>query len=184
MNARRLALLILALSALASAVALTAAAGKPNDGNRFEATFAETNVSITNHIADLGVFQLINTGSGTVEGFGPATTVLGVTQDRSVEPCGPGSWTNAAVRRIVLEEGVLVLRELVHVCQTASGPLGTGTYKVDGASSTGVFAGARGRGRSTIHLPTLTATLSGKLKLAESDRDSDDDGDDDDSDDD
>ena len=126
MNARRLAPLIVALSALASGVALNAASGASSDGNRFEATFSETNASITNRIADLGVFQLINTGTGTVEGFGPATMVIGVTQDRSVTPCGPGSWTNAAVRRIALGAGVLVLRELAHVCQTASGPVATG----------------------------------------------------------
>ena len=42
----------------------------PNHANRLEATFTETNVSVTNRVADLGVFQLINTGTGTVEGFG------------------------------------------------------------------------------------------------------------------
>jgi len=61
---------------------------------------------------------------------------------------------------------VLVLRELVHICPSASGPLGTGTWKVDGASSSGIFAGARGSGDVTIVIPTSTATLSGKLKLA------------------
>ena len=96
----------------------------PNHANRLEATFTESNVSITNRIADLGTFQLINTGTGTVEGFGSATDGFG-TQDRSVHPCGAGSWTNAATRRIVLDEGVLVLRERA-ACPT-SGPHGTGT---------------------------------------------------------
>jgi hypothetical protein len=169
MNALRVALSVVALSALASAVALNAATGASSDGNRFEATFSETNASITNRISDLGVFQLINTGTGTVEGFGAATVVLGATQDRSVEPCGPGSWTNAALRRIVLGAGVLVLRELVHICQTATGPVGTGTWAVDGGSSTGLFAGARGSGETTIQLATRTATLTGKLKLANTD---------------
>jgi hypothetical protein len=54
----------------------------------------------------------------------------------------------------------------VHICPTASGPLGTGTWEVDGASSNGVFAGARGSGDVTIVIPTRTATLSGKLNLA------------------
>jgi hypothetical protein len=137
----------------------------PNHANRLEATFTETNVSITNRIADLGVFQLINTGTGTVEGFGSATLMLSATQDRSVHPCGAGSWTNAAVRRIVLDDGVLVVRELVYICPTDSGPRGTGTWEVDGASSTGVFAGARGSGDVTIVIPTSTSTLSGKLNL-------------------
>jgi hypothetical protein len=136
-----------------------------NHANRLEATFTETNVSVTNRVADLGVFQLINTGTGTVEGFGSATLVLSATQDRSVHPCGAVSSTNAAIRRIMLADGVLVLRELAHVCPTPSGPLATGTWEVDSASSTGVFAGARGSGDVTIVIPTDTATLSGKLNL-------------------
>jgi hypothetical protein len=56
---------------------------------------------------------------------------------------------------------VLVLRALAYVCQTASGPVATGTWTVDGVSSTGVFAGARGSGEERVHLPTSTATLTG-----------------------
>jgi hypothetical protein len=162
----RLLLLAGAVVLVAGAVALGAAAGPLHDGNGFEATFHETNQSVTNRIADLGVFQLINTGTGTVEGYGDATVVLDVTQDRSVHPCGPGSWTNAGIRRIVLEEGTLVLRELAYVCQTASGPVATSTWEVDGPSSTGIFAGARGSGEGTVEIAAATATLSGKLKLA------------------
>jgi hypothetical protein len=165
-SALRVTLLVSAMVVLASGLALHAAAAPPNHANRLEATFTETNVSITNRIADLGIFQLINTGTGTVEGFGDATVMVSVTQDRSVQPCGPGSWTNAGIRRIVLAEGVLVLRELVHVCQTASGPVGTGTWEVDSASSTGIFAGARGSGDDTIDIANRASTLSGKLNLA------------------
>ena len=163
---RRFSLLVVALIALASMLALHAAAGAQTDGNRLEASFTESTASVTNRIADLGTLQLINTGSGTVEGFGAATVVVGITQDRSVTPCGPGSWTNAATRRIVLEEGVLVLRELSIACPTPSGPVITGRYEVDGLSSNGIFAGARGSGDLTVNVPTSTATLSGKLKLA------------------
>ena len=154
------------LAVLAGAVALHAAAAQPSDGNRVEATFAETNLSITNRVADLGVFQLINTGSGTLEGYGAATMVLDVTQDRSVHPCGAGSWTNAGIRRITVAAGVLVLRGLAYVCPTPSGLVGTSTWTVDGPSSTGVFAEARGDGTETIDLTTHTSTLSGKLHLA------------------
>ena len=63
--ARRLALLAAALVTLVSALALQAAASPPNHANRLEATFSETNVSITNRIPDLGVHQLINTGTGS-----------------------------------------------------------------------------------------------------------------------
>jgi hypothetical protein len=165
--ARRLALLTAALVTLASALALQAAASPPNHANRLEATFSETNVSVTNRIADLGVFQLINTGTGAVEGLGDATVMVSITQDRTVHPCGAGSWTNAAIRRIVLDDGVLVVRELVYFCQTPSGPIGTGTWEVDGASSTGIFAGARGSGDGHIDGTTRTSTLSGRLNLAE-----------------
>ena len=162
---RRLSLLAAALVVLASMLALQAVAGPPNHANRFEATFDETTVSVTNRIADLGVFQLINTGTGTVEGLGDATVTLSVTQDRSVQPCGPGSWTNAGIRRIGLDGGVLVLRELVYVCQTDSGPVGTGSWEVDGPSSTGIFADARGSGEVHIDISSRTSTLSGRLKL-------------------
>lgn len=162
----RLTFATAAAAALASALAIAVRAEPTNHANRLEASFTESAASITNRIADLGTFQLINTGSGTVEGFGPATVVVGITQDRSVTPCGPGSWTNAATRRIVLQEGVLVLRELAIRCPTDSGPDITGTYEVDGLSSTGIFAGARGSGENTANTVTHTSTLSGKLKLA------------------
>jgi hypothetical protein len=165
--ARRLSLMVAALVAAVSAAALQAAAGPPNHANRLEATFAETNVSVTDRINDLGIFQLINTGTGTVAGFGDATMTVSVTQDRTVHPCGEGSWTNAGIRRIVLDGGVLVVRELVYICQTDSGPIGTGTWEVDGLSSTGMFAGARGGGDDRIVLATHTSTLSGSLNLAE-----------------
>jgi hypothetical protein len=110
---------------------------------------------VTNRIADLGVFQLINTGTGTVEGLGDATAMLSATQDRSVQSCGAGSWTNAALRRIVLDGGVLVLRELVDICPTASGPVGTGTWQVDGASA---------RASSPAHAATATPRSTSRLE--------------------
>ena len=162
----RLLLLAAALVALASGAALNSATGASSDSKRFEAHFQESNVMVTNRIADLGLFQLINTGTGTVEGFGPATMALAMSQDRSVTPCGSGSWTNAGIRRIVVAAGVLILRNKAYVCQTAAGPVATGTWQVDGESSTGVFAGGRGSGTETVHIPTARSSLSGKLKLA------------------
>src|SRR5215207_1160715 len=75
-NARRFSFLAVTLIALASMLALHAPAGAQTNGNRLEASFTESAASITNRIADLGVFQIINTGTGTLEGFGPATMVL------------------------------------------------------------------------------------------------------------
>jgi hypothetical protein len=144
----------------------SSAAAPPSHANRLEASFTEAAASVTNRIGDLQTFQLINTGSGTVSGFGTATVVVGITQDRSVTPCGSGSWTNVATRRIVLDEGVLIVREASIACPTASGPVITGTYEVDGLSSTGIFADARGSGELTVNVSSATATISGMLKLA------------------
>ena len=66
---------------------------------------------------------------------------------------------------IVLAEGVLILREVAYLCQTAAGPVGSGTWTVDGASSTGAFANARGHGSITVILATRTSTLEGRLFL-------------------
>jgi hypothetical protein len=170
-NVVRVPLLASALILVASGLALHAAAAPQDQANRLEASFTESAASITNRIADLGTFQLINRGTGTVERFGAATVVVGITQDRSNNPCGPGSWTNAATRRIVLAEGVLVLFELGDACPSSTGQLITGTYTVAGRSSTGIFAGARGSGELTVNVPTSTSTISGKLKLAGSDED-------------
>jgi hypothetical protein len=48
---------------------------------------------------------------------------------------------------------------------TPSGTTITGTYQVDGLSSSGAFAGASGNGDVTINVATATSTLSGKLHL-------------------
>ncbi len=165
----RLAILVAAVAATTSAVALHTAAGAPSGAKDFRATFTETNASMTNRVADLGIVQLINTASGTVNGYGSATAVLAMSQDRTVEPCGPGSWTNAGTRRIVLGTGVLVLREVAEVCETEIGLVARGTWTVDGASSTGMFAGARGSGRDAVYLPARLSTLTGKLTLRNGD---------------
>ena len=144
-------------------------AGARSGAKDFRATFTESNASMTNRVADLGIVQLINTASGTVNGYGSATVVLAMSQDRTVEPCGPGSWTNAGTRRIVLDTGVLVLHEVAEVCETEIGLVARGTWTVDGASSTGMFAGARGSGRDAVYLPARLSTLTGKLKLRNGD---------------
>jgi len=166
----RLATLAAAIAASTGVVALHGAAGARASVTDFRATFTETNASMTNRVADLGIVQLINIGNGAVHGFGPASVVLAMSQDRTVEPCGPGSWANAGTRRIVLDQGVLVLRELAEVCDTEIGLVARGTWTVDGASSTGLFAGAIGSGRDAVYLPARQSTLTGKLTLRSTDR--------------
>ena len=98
------------------------------------------------------ICQAVLKGSGSLKGFGPATEIAGLTQDRAVTPCGPGSDSEVYTRRIETSAGVLALRASGMKCPTALGFLVTARYRVDGAASTGVFAGARGRGRDTVSL--------------------------------
>jgi hypothetical protein len=163
--------LVVVVAALASAgtLAAYAVASSPNEGNRMEATFTTTIQMLNNQIATYGIVQAIATGSGTLEGFGPATVTTGVTQDRTVTTCGPGSGADQSVSRIVTADGTLILRVSSTRCLDPSGtPIGRGTFVVDGAASSGIFAGATGYGDSenVIGPTSNTPTFTGKLKLA------------------
>ncbi len=137
------------------------AAGSPAD-SMLKATFTDSDVSVT---PGLGMVELILTGTGTVQGFGAAADVVGVVEDRAASPCGAGGATDSAVTRIVTSGGLLELHETATLCPTASGPQVTGTYRVDGQASTGIFAGARGTGHITVDVTTGQDTLSGTLIL-------------------
>ena len=139
------------------------ASAQASTNGRLQATFTDSAVSVT---PNLGMVELILSGTGTVEGFGAATSVTGVVEDRAVSPCGAGGASDSALRRIVMNGGVLVLHVSAMLCMTASGPQVTGTYQVDGQASTGIFAEARGTGDTTADVATGRATLSGTLILA------------------
>jgi hypothetical protein len=162
----RLAALLVIVGGLASGLVAYASAGPPNHANRLEATFTETVAVVTNHAADYGIVQVILTGTGTLDGFGAATEVGGVTADRSFQPCGVNSESAAVTRRIVTAAGTLAIRESNETCATPTGRVATGTFEVDGLFSTGVFAGATGSGEVLNLLTPHTLTLSGKLNLA------------------
>ena len=162
--------LAVAVAALATAgtLAAYAVASSPNQGNRLDAMFTTSVAVLNNQIATYGIVQVITTGSGAVEGFGPATLTAGVTQDRTVTTCGPGSSVDQIHYRIVTANGTLILRVSATRCLDPSGtPVGRGTFVVDGAASSGIFAGATGEGDSeTVVGPTSNnATFTGKLKL-------------------
>src|SRR5262249_4530035 len=106
---------------------------------------------------------LILTGTGTVQGFGAATDVVGVVEDFAAPPCGPGGASNSAQTRIVIHGGVLELHEAAMNCVTATGPQVTGTYRVDGQASTGIFAGPGGPAPATVDVPPARDALSGTL---------------------
>jgi hypothetical protein len=137
------------------------AVGSPAD-SMLKATFTDSAVSVT---PGLGMVELILSGNGTVRGFGAATDVVGVVEDRAASPCGAGGASDSAQARIVMHGGVLELHESAMLCVTASGPRVNGTYRVDGRASTGIFAGARGTGHVTVDVATGQDTLSGTLIL-------------------
>jgi hypothetical protein len=58
------------------------------------------------------------------------------------------------------------MHEAAMLCMTASGPQVTGTYRIDGRASTGIFAGARGTGHETVDVTTGHETISGTLILS------------------
>ncbi len=126
------------------------------------ATFTSGAVSVT---SNLGMVELILTGTGTVQGFGAATEVVGLIQDHAVTPCGAGSYSDTASRRIVMSGGMLILHEAGMTCMTSSGLQASATYHVDGQASTGIFAGARGTGNVIVDVVTHQETLSGTLIL-------------------
>jgi hypothetical protein len=158
--------LIVSLAAAAvmttGVVAGLQASAQASNGNRLEASFTTSSVSVT---PNLGMVELILSGTGTVEGFGAATEVVGLVQDHAVTPCGAGSYSDTVSRRVVMNGGVLVTHEMGMTCVTASGLQARGTYQVDGLASTGIFAGARGTGDVMVDIATHHETLSGKLIL-------------------
>ena len=171
----RLSLLATAVIAVASGFALPAslaaaaapaqsargAAGSPAD-SMLHATFTDSAGPATH---GHGMVEVILTGTGTVQGFGAATEVVGLIEDYAVTPCGAGSYSDTAARRIVLSGGVLILHEAGMTCMTSSGLQARASYRVDGQASTGIFAEARGTGDVTVDVTTHQETLSGTLIL-------------------
>lgn len=108
-------------------------------------------------------------GRGSLMGFGAASEITGLTQHREVTPCGPSSDAEVYTRRIRTTNGVLALRASGEKCPTDVGFRVTARYRVDGNSSTGVFAGARGSGIDRVDLlpgHSARVTICGTLRIA------------------
>jgi len=160
----------LAAGAVSPGAATPATAGAMAAANRLQASFTEgPPLSRTpDCAAEPRICQAVLKGSGSVKGYGPATEIAGLTQDRAVTPCGSGSDSEVYTRRIETSAGTLALRASGVKCPTALGFRVTARYLVDGAASTGVFAGARGHGRDTVSLEAGSfgqVTITGTLKL-------------------
>jgi hypothetical protein len=141
--------------------------------NRLQATFTEAAPLSRTPDCAAGprICQAVLEGRGSLQGFGGATEITGLTQDRAVRPCGLGSDSEVFTRRIETSSGILALRGSGVRCPTPAGMRARAQYEVDGTASTGVFAGASGRGRSAIKLKRGSighVTTSGTLKLRRS----------------
>lgn len=168
-------ILALAAGALTGGAAVPNGAAPPDAqamaaANRLQATFTEgAPLSRTpDCTAEPRICQAVLKGTGSLKGFGPATEIAGLTQDRAVTPCGTGSDSEVYTRRIETAGGVLALRAWGVKCPTKLGFRVTARYQIDGAASTGVFAGARGRGHDTVSLEAGSfgqVTVTGTLKL-------------------
>ena len=87
------------------------------------------------------ICQAVLKGSGSVKGFGAATEIAGLTQDRAVTPCGTGSDSEVYTRRINHRSRRARAARLGREVPDRAGFRVRARYQVDGNASTGVFAG-------------------------------------------
>lgn len=108
-----------------------------------------------------------NHGTGQLTHFGKITFTTVITADGNQPPCGTSSqWVNRIVRTIHTKKGVLVLHEAGLQCpHPGFGFRVDAIWSVDSADSTGVFAGAHGRGNDTAFPMQGTAATHGTITL-------------------
>lgn len=167
---------LIACLTLASLTLVSPALAKPTTLT-FEATFNEGFGGATAHQCPATeTFSFC--GTGTVEGFGEATSLTELVSFSGFDPetdCGQATFR----RTITLEDGsTLVLLEEGTICfpgesSSAPGSLKSfgnpftfeGTFTVVGG--TGIFKGAKGSGTSAIHTAgdAGSSTLSGTITL-------------------
>jgi hypothetical protein len=115
-----------------------------------------------------GICKIENRGTGRMTHFGNVTFTSVITADDNQPPCGTNSqWVNRIIRTIHTNHGTLVLHEAGLQCpQPGVGPRVDAVWTVDGADSTGIFAGAQGRGDDTAYPARDTAAPQGTISLA------------------
>ncbi|HYB31011.1 MAG TPA: hypothetical protein VEF89_30750 [Solirubrobacteraceae bacterium] len=119
-------------------------------------------------VCQAGICAIHNSGTGHMTPFGQVTFTTAITADGNQAPCGTGSqWVNRIIRTIRTNQGALVLHEAGLQCpQPGVGPRVDAVWTVDGADSTGIFAGAQGRGYDTAYPTQDTAAPRGTITLA------------------
>ncbi len=154
-----------ALAATAAAIPIAAATAAPHSLN-IRATLKVT--ASRPPACQAGICTIRNHGTGHMTHFGKVAFTTVIIADGNQPPCGPGSqWVNRIIRTIHTEKGNLVLHEAGLQCpQPGVGPRVDAVWAVDGADSTGVFAGARGGGQDTAYPVQDTAAPRGTITLA------------------
>jgi hypothetical protein len=119
-------------------------------------------------VCQAGICAILNSGVGRMTPFGQVTFTTAITADDNEAPCGTSSqWVNRIIRTIHTNEGVLVLHEAGLQCpQSGVGPRVEAVWTADGTDSTGIFAGAQGRGYDTAYPTQDTAAPHGTITLA------------------
>lgn len=115
-----------------------------------------------------GICKIENRGTGRMTHFGNVTFTSVITADDNQPPCGTSSqWVNRIIRTIHTNKGVLVLHEAGLQCpEPGAGPRVDAVWTVDSDDSTGIFAGAQGRGDDTAYPTKDTAAPHGTITLA------------------
>ena len=119
-------------------------------------------------VCQAGICTIHNSGTGRLAPFGRVTFTTAITADGNQAPCGTSSqWVNRIIRTLHTSQGVLVVHEAGLQCpQPGVGPRVDAVWTVDGADSTGLFAGAHGRGYDTAYPVQDTAAPHGTITLA------------------
>ena len=166
MNARTLTS-IAGVALVAAALGGTQlAAGAPQ--GRTVRVSAQLNVTVSPPpVCQAGICAINNSGTGRLTPFGRVTFTTAITADGNQPPCGTGSqWVNRIIRTIHTSQGLLVLHEAGLQCpEPGVGPRVDAVWTVDGADSTGIFAGAQGRGYDTAYPTHDTAAPQGIITL-------------------
>ncbi|MBV8948822.1 MAG: hypothetical protein JO286_07860 [Solirubrobacterales bacterium] len=115
-----------------------------------------------------GICKIKNRGTGRMTHFGKVTFTSVITADDNQPPCGTSSqWVNRIIRTIHTSRGILVLHEAGLQCpEPGVGPRVEAVWTVDGAESTGIFAGAQGGGYDIAYPVQDTAAPHGTITLA------------------
>jgi hypothetical protein len=167
MNARTLT----SIAGVALAAVATGATQLADGATHARTLRVSAQLNVTNSpppVCQSDICAIHNSGTGRMTPFGQVTFTTVIVADGNQAPCGAGSqWVNRIIRTLRTSQGVLVLHEAGLQCPGPGvGPRVDAVWTVDGAVSTGIFAGAHGRGYDTAYPAQDTAAPHGTITLA------------------